>query len=107
MRDLLVEQFRRKSRQKHGGELRRVDTDGQEFEDVLSRIALPDLDMIALDQALSSFQEEYPDRAEVVLLHYFAGLTHREIAEVRNVSTRTVTRDWRFARVWLHQRMEG
>jgi len=107
MRDLLVDQARRKSRRKHGGEFVRVEAEGADLEALLPGIEAPDLDIIALDAALEEFRGEHPERAEVVLLHYFAGLTHAEIAAIREVSVRTIERDWRFARAWLFARMGG
>ena len=48
-----------------------------------------------------------PEKAEVVQLRFFAGLSHEEVAEILGVSTITVKRHWRYARVWLLRRMEG
>lgn len=108
MRDLLVDQARRRARKKHGGEFARVVAEGpDELEALLPGVEAPDLDLIALDAALEEFRQEHPERAEIVLLHYFAGLTHAEIAAIREVSVRTIERDWRFARAWLFARMSG
>jgi hypothetical protein len=65
---------------------------------------------VALDQALDKFMRDYPRQAQVVELRFFGGLTTEETVEVLNgtdmdVSSRTVERDWRFARAWLHQAM--
>lgn len=71
-------------------------------------IAGPDLNVVALDQALDKFSRDYPRQAQVVELRFFGGLTTEETVEVLNgsslgVSSRTVERDWRFARAWLQQ----
>ena len=70
----------------------------------------PSLDLTVLDQALDRFAKEYPRQARVVELRFFGGLTAEETAEVLNgpnneISSRTVERDWRFARAWLHQEL--
>ena len=58
-------------------------------------------EMLALDEALARLEELDPRRAEVVMLKYFAGLNHEQIAGALSVSLPTVERDWRFARAWL------
>jgi RNA polymerase sigma factor (sigma-70 family) len=58
-----------------------------------------------LDQALVELAAVDSRQAQIVELRYFAGLSEREIAEVVAVSRSTVTREWRFARAWLHRRM--
>jgi DNA-directed RNA polymerase specialized sigma24 family protein len=70
------------------------------------------LNLVALDQALEKFAREFPRQARVVELRFFGGLTSEETAEVlqgaeEDVSSRTVERDWRFARAWLHKAMAG
>ena len=61
--------------------------------------------MLAVEEALEQFEREYPRRAEVVTLTFFGGLATREIAEVLDLSARTVERDWRFAKAWLNGRL--
>lgn len=98
MREIVIDQARRKAAIKRGGELRRDD-------DALAgqpAAGLPGEDLLALDAALTRLQAEHPERAQVVLLRHFAGLGEAEIAEVLGVSVRTVERAWRFARAWLH-----
>ena len=62
-------------------------------------------DVVALDDALKALAKIDPRQAEVVELRLFAGLTHEEIAEVLGVNSRTVKRDWRMARIWLHREL--
>ena len=64
-------------------------------------------DFWRLDQALERLAALSPRQAQVVELHSFAGLTEEEIAEVLEVSLKTVKNDWRFAKVWLKSEMEG
>jgi RNA polymerase sigma factor (sigma-70 family) len=82
---------------KAGGDLHRVD-----LELVGADIAAASAEQtMELDEALRLLQAENPRAAEVVELHYFAGLTIEHIAEVKKLSTRSIDRDWRFARAWL------
>jgi RNA polymerase sigma factor (TIGR02999 family) len=101
MRRILVEKARRKQRLKHGGEMQRAPLDDLEVEAAISQ-----LDLLALDEALTKLADEAPEQAEVVRLRYFAGLNHEEVAEILGVSTVTVKRHWRYARVWLLRQME-
>ncbi len=100
MREILIEQARRKDSQKRGGGARRV-----ELTDGLALIEPPADDLLALDEALGQLQTEKPHLAEIVQLRYFAGLSVEETAEVIGRSVPTVVRDWRFARAWLAGRL--
>lgn len=76
----------------------------------LDRVQLavePDLDILALDLALEEFAAFDPERARVVELRFFAGLSIEETAAVLDASPATVKRDWAVARAWLYQRMRG
>ncbi len=96
MRDILVEQARRKGSHKHGGRLQRV-----ELAEGLVWIEPPADDVLALDEAIQRLQDERPDLAEVVMLRYYTGLSIQETAELVGRSARTLKREWRFARAWL------
>lgn len=102
MRDILVEDARRKGSLKRGSDRRRV------MLDESSELAIepPTDDVIALDEAISLLLAEHPDAAKVVNLRYFAGLTVEEVAAITEVSVSTVERQWRFARAWLRSRLE-
>ena len=102
MRRILVEKARRKGRLKRGGNLDRVPLDQVEIE-----VETSQLDLLALDEALAKLASESPERAEIVRLRFFAGLSHEEVAELLGVSVVTVKRHWRYARVWLLRQMEG
>jgi RNA polymerase sigma factor (TIGR02999 family) len=96
MRQILVEQARRKGARKHGAAARRV-----EWDDALAVIQPPTDDLLAVDDALVKLQAEHPDLAEIAMLRCFAGLTAAETAAVLEISLSTLARQWRFTRAWL------
>jgi RNA polymerase sigma factor (TIGR02999 family) len=96
MREILIEQARRKARLKHGGGGHRI-----ELVEGLAWIEPPADDLLALDEAISQLQVEDARLAEIVMLRYYSGLTVEETARVVGVSVSTLTRDWRYARAWL------
>src|SRR5262249_29053455 len=96
MRQILIEQARRKASQKHGGKGQRV-----ELADGMAYGETPADDLLALDEAIQKLQQEQPHLAEIVLLRYYTGLSVEETAGVIGESVRTVYRDWRHARTWL------
>lgn len=101
MRDILVEQARRKARIKHGGERRRADVNLDE----LSRE--PDTtEILAVNDALEELEKVDARSAQVVVLRYFGGLTETETAAILEVSESTVVRDWRYARTWLYRKLK-
>ncbi|MBK7404399.1 MAG: sigma-70 family RNA polymerase sigma factor [Phycisphaerales bacterium] len=100
MRDILVDQARRKSAAKHGGQMRRVDLD--ESDIVLDEA--PER-LLALDEALRKLEGEDARLGEIVMLRYFAGLTQAETAAALGVSERTIERDWRYIRAWLRREL--
>ncbi len=99
MRRILVEQARRKLAQKRGGGARPVPFDSQ--ADIAVSNPMPIDDLIALDEALREFEAIDAARANVVKLHYFAGLSLAETAEALEISLATVKRRWVYARCWL------
>jgi RNA polymerase sigma factor (sigma-70 family) len=62
---------------------------------------------LALNDALGELEQADPEKAEVVKLKFFVGLSEREAAEVLGVSERTVERRWAYAQAWLFERLEG
>ncbi len=100
MREILIEQARRKDTRKRGGGTHRV-----ELSEGLALIEPPADNLLALDEALEQLRAERPHLAEVVLLRYFTGLSVEETADVIGRSVSSVTRDWRFARAWLAGRL--
>jgi RNA polymerase sigma factor (TIGR02999 family) len=101
MRRILVENARRKSRRKHGGGLRR-----EELNPEAVAAPSPDEDLLALDAALQKFAELHPEKARLVDLRYFAGLTGEAAAGLLGVSASTADRHWVFARAWLKREMQ-
>jgi RNA polymerase sigma-70 factor, ECF subfamily len=102
MRRVLMDHARRRGAERHGGVLRRIELDEQGpaiFRD------LPEF--LALGEALDRLAQLNPRQAQVVELHSFAGLTEEEIAEILDVSVKTVKNDWRFAKAWLKTEMGG
>jgi RNA polymerase sigma factor (TIGR02999 family) len=102
MREILIEQARRKGSHKHGGRAQRV-----ELSERLALIEPPADDLLALDEAIQRLQTEKPHLAEVVLLRYYTGLSVEATADVVGRSVSTVTREWRFARAWIAARMRS
>ncbi len=100
MRRILIEKARRKRRLKRGGQLKRID-----LEHVELTLDGPSDDLIALDEALAKLALEHAEKAELVKLRYFAGLTVNEAAKLLGISTSTADRHWTFARAWLFREL--
>jgi RNA polymerase sigma factor (TIGR02999 family) len=98
MRRILVENARRKLRIKHGGASEQVEL---EVADLPTTV--PDDDLLALDEALAQLKHEDPDKARLIELRFFGGLSNEQAAEVLGISTATAKRHWRYARAWLHR----
>ncbi len=96
MRRILVDHARAKHSIKRGGGQRRLSLDAELHYDETHAT-----DLIDLDDALTRLANLYPDKARVVELRFFGGLTTEDIAAVLNVTTRTIERHWHFARAWL------
>lgn len=101
MRRILIDRARRRQAVRRGGRAQRVDTDALE-------IAAPAADdrLLALNEALERFAVLEPQKAELVKLRYFVGLTLAEAAEVLGVSEPTAKRHWAYARTWLFCELE-
>jgi len=98
MRDILVEDARAKGRIKRGGGKRPIDLDNLSVA-----VEAPPEDLIELDLALSRMETEYAWEHRIVMLRFFGGMTNQQTAEALGVPLRTLERDWRFARAWLHR----
>ncbi|HEU0119483.1 MAG TPA: sigma-70 family RNA polymerase sigma factor [Bryobacteraceae bacterium] len=97
MRRVLLDHARSRRAQKRGGnELLRVTT-----VDLTMPQQSAAIDMLILDEALDALAKQDPRQCQIVELRYFAGMTAEEIAEVLNVTVRTVRRDWVHARALL------
>jgi RNA polymerase sigma factor (TIGR02999 family) len=100
MRRILVDNVRRKQTQKRGGGLKR-----QQLEAIAA--PKPDEELLALDEALGKLAATDPQKAKLVELRYFAGLTGEEAAEVLGISATTADRHWAYARAWLQAEVRG
>jgi RNA polymerase sigma factor (TIGR02999 family) len=103
MRRILVEAARRKASRKRGGGTHR--TDLADLTDVAAHS--PDVDLIALDQALDRLATEDAIAARVVELRQFAGLGHEEIAATLGITVYLARKKWAYARAWLRDALEG
>jgi RNA polymerase sigma-70 factor (ECF subfamily) len=98
MRRILIERARSRRSAKRGSGAPKLSLD--EVADVSAERAA---DLVALDDALTQLAAIDPRKSRLVELKYFGGLTDEEAAEVLEVSTATVERDWRTAKIWLHR----
>jgi RNA polymerase sigma-70 factor, ECF subfamily len=101
MRRLLVDHARQHGASKRGAHCTISLGDGE----VVALAPVPDVDVLALNDALTELAEIDPLRMRLIELRFFAGLTTDETAEALGVSSATVTRGWRLARAWLHARL--
>lgn len=101
MRRILVENARRKQAVKHGGGKRRVPL--EEFH----RVSESPEDLLDLDDSLTRFAAEEPDKARLVQLRFFGGLTMPEAADLLGISVATAERWWTFARAWLYSDLKA
>ena len=96
MQQILIDVARRKQRPKHGANLV-----GDELHESRITAAVPDEELLAVNEALARLALEDPQAAEVVQMRYFVGMTVPEIAVALDLAPRTVDRHWAFARAWL------
>ncbi len=102
MRRILVERARRKGRIRHGGEQQRVDLEHFTIAAEDSSEAV-----LAVHDALEKLSLESPQKAEIVKLRYFIGLSASEIAAALGISVPTVERHWAYARSWLYAEIKS
>ena len=101
MRRILIDRARRRQAVRRGGQAQRVNTDALEVA-----APVPDDELLALDEALERLAEQEPQKAELVKLRHFVGLTLAEAAEVLGISEPTAKRYWAYARAWLFRELE-
>lgn len=102
MRQIIVDAARARMSQKRGGQVVRVT-----LTDELPVADGQDVDVVRLEEALQRLEQLDARLAKVVQYRYFAGLTEEEIARLLDVTDRTVRRDWRKARAFLHREIRG
>jgi RNA polymerase sigma factor (TIGR02999 family) len=96
MRRILVDRARHKRSLKAGGDRHRV-----EMADIEPAVPEPNVDLLALNEALDNLEKRDRRMAELIKLRFFAGLTIAQAAQVLGISTSTADNDWAYARCWL------
>lgn len=102
MRRILVDHARARVADKRGGGRPR-----EELVELPTSAGRDAEEILAVDEALSDLEKGDPQRAQIVKLHFFSGLTFDQVAEALGLSVRTVKRQWEYARVWLFRRIRG
>jgi RNA polymerase sigma factor (TIGR02999 family) len=102
MRRILVENARHKKRDKHGAGYRHC-----EIQIADPGVGGPDTDVLAIDEALTKLAQKHPEKAELVKLRFFAGLTLAEAAAALELSSASADRYWKYARAWLARELRG
>ena len=100
MRRVLVDLARARNAEKRGGDVVRVSLD-----EAMLPGTNQDADVVRLDEALDALARWDPRKGRVIELRFFGGLSTEETAAVLEVSTKTVIRDWTFAKAWLQREM--
>ncbi len=96
IRRVLVDHARTRMRRKRSGRRPRI-----QLDETLAVLPHRDIDLVALDEAMIKLAEHAPRKAAVVEMRFFGGATVEETAEVFGITTRSIERDWKFARAWL------
>lgn len=102
MRRVLIEVARDRDSFKRGGGLVRVS-----FDEALALSPEMDIDLVALDEALTALAAEDERKSQVIELRFFGGRSVEETAEALEISRKTVIRDFGFAKAWLHRRLSA
>ncbi len=102
MRRILVDRARRKLAQRRGAGAEHLELDGIEFA-----APMDDDQLVALSEALDRFAVLDSQKAELVKLRYFVGLTIEQVAKVMNISEPTAKRWWAYAKAWLFREIKG
>ncbi len=103
MRRILIDNARRRRRVKHGGDFHRANPD------VLDGLvaSLPDQELLALDEAMEKLAVQDESAAQLIKLRFYAGLSMPQIAESLGRPLRSIEREWRYARSWLHREISA
>jgi RNA polymerase sigma factor (TIGR02999 family) len=102
MRRILVDNARRKHAQRRGGDPQRTD-----MPDIACAAAGNDNQVLAVNEALEKFAAQDKQKAELVKLRYFVGMTIEEAADVLGISSGTAKRHWAYARAWLAEEIKA
>lgn len=101
MRQILVDHARTRARDKRGGKIQTM-----ALNEAVSFSKQLEIDLIALDDALQILAKLDEKQAQIVEMRFFGGLSVEETAEVLGNSTRTIKREWAFAKAWLHKTLK-
>jgi RNA polymerase sigma factor (TIGR02999 family) len=104
IRRILVDYARRRGRVKRGGGQVKLSLDEAPTL-LMAADDQPAADLLALDRSLTRFAAEHPEKAKVVELRFFGGLSGEETAKVLGITSRSVRRYWSFAQAWLYRDM--
>lgn len=96
IRRILVDHARARMRRKRAGRRARI-----QLDETVAVLPQRDINLVALDEAMTKLAEHAPRKARVVEMRFFGGATVEETAEVFGMTTRSIERDWKFARAWL------
>jgi RNA polymerase sigma factor (TIGR02999 family) len=102
MRRILIEHARRKARLKFGGGQERMNIEHLDLTEIE-----PDDKVLLVNDALEQLEKDHPERARIVVLKYFGGMTNKEVAETLGIGERSVDRHWVCAKVWLLQKIRA
>ena len=102
MRRILVSHARGREAKKRGGGIQRIT-----LQEDLATAPQRDVNLLALDDALTRLETVDPDKSRMVELRFFSGLSVEETAEVMGVSPRTIDRQWQTAKAWLHREINS
>jgi RNA polymerase sigma factor (TIGR02999 family) len=103
MRRILVNYANARHRKKRGGTAENLELD----DPIVDATQKRDLDLLALDEALTRLAKKDEQQARIVELRYFSGLTIEETAEVLGISPATLKRDWKMTKAWLYRELGG
>ena len=102
MRRILVSHARAREAKKRGGAVQHIT-----LQEELAAAPERDLNLLALDDALTRLETLDPEKSRMVELRFFSGLSVEETAEVMGISPRTVDRQWQTAKAWLHREISA
>lgn len=102
MRRILIENARRRDSLKRAHTVEEMDV-----AELPGEPSTGDGNLLALDEALSQFERDWPEKAKLVKLRYFAGLSTPEAAQALGISIRTAERTWTYAKAWLLHAMRN
>jgi RNA polymerase sigma factor (TIGR02999 family) len=103
MRRILINYANARHRKKRGGEVENLELD----DSIMIATNSKDLDLLALDEALTRLAKIDDQQAQIVELRYFGGLTIEETSDVLGIAPATIKRDWKMTKAWLYRELSG